>query len=241
MTEVVIYTHASRTAVRRALLSLPQRARAGGVVQNDMMTDVGVALLDHIQEAFATKSRGKTDETGDKWTPLQPRTIAERIAKQKHPQSRNTRPSRGLTDKQRERWWAIYRRQLARFRGDKSNAARVAWTTLKQEGAKTLIDKYGAQKVDILRDTNDLMNSLTPHSNSSLAVFRVTPAMVEVGTTRPHAILHHKGNPSRNLPQRKLWPNPKDWPSTWWRDILTEVQSGIVELTIQVVREASGQ
>lgn len=239
MTETVIYTHSSRESVLRALRSIPQKMRAGGVIPDTTLENCGLILLDHIQEAFAVKSQGGTDEAGETWKPLHPRTIAYRRAKRSRAETaRAGHPSQALTQAQQDRWWQVYRQQLARFRGDKSSAAKAAWTTLRAEGAHTLLDKYGNERVDILRDTNDLMNSLTPHSNSDMAVFRVTPAQVEVGTRRPHALSHHKGVPQNNLPQRKLWPAPRDWPDYWWAGILTEVQVGIVEMVKQVVREA---
>ncbi len=239
MSETVIYTHLSRDAVIRALRTIPQEARAGGVVQDEMMEGAGVALLDRIQEAFAAKSRGGTDEAGETWPALSPRTIAYRRAKRSREESgRSNRPSQGLTQSQQDRWWVVYRRQLARFRGNKASAARAAWVTLKAEGARTLLEKYGDGVVDILRDTNDLMGSLTPHSGSDLAVFNVTPGQVELGTRRPHAETHHRGVPQINLPQRRLWPEPRNFPDSWWSDILAEVRAGLVELTRQVVEHA---
>lgn len=205
------------------------------------MSKCGIALLDRIQEAFAAKSQGGTDQAGERWEPLSPKTIAYRRAKRSRVESsRGKHPSQALTEEQTARWWAIYKRQLAKFRGDKSSAARVAWTILKREGAQTLFDKYSKEKVDVLRDTNELMNSLTPNSGSSKSIFRVLPGEVEVGTNRDHAITHHKGIPGK-LPQRRLWPSVNRWPDNWWYDILSEVQDGIVGLTIQAINEVSGQ
>jgi hypothetical protein len=242
MTETVIYVRASHEAVLRALRTLPQRICGGGVIQETMLTHAGTALLDHIQEAFAVKSQGGTDAAGESWKPLHPRTIAYRRAKRSSAErGRPTHPSQALTAAQQDRWWTIYRQQLARFRGNKSAAAKVAWVTLRSEGAHTLLDKYANEKVDILRDTNELMDSLTPNSGSSKSVFRISAAQVELGTTRIGALSHHRGDPSRNLPQRRLWPEPRNFPPAWWRGILCEVQDGVVEIVKQVVHEAAGQ
>ena len=236
MPEIVIHTTAPREAVLAVIRSLPQKVLAGGPLMDEALTKCGIALLDHIKEAFVVKSQGGTDEAGENWAPLSPKTIAYRRAKRSHTErSRATRPSQALDDRQRDRWWQVYRQNWHRFRGNKASAAKIAWTVLKSEGAHTLIDKYGTEKVDILRDTFDLINSLTPNSGSSLAVFRVTPATVEMGTTRVGALSHHKGDPSRNLPQRKLWPDVRQWPDTWWRDILKEIQDGIVRVVVQEV------
>lgn len=215
--------------------------RAGGTIPDTALENCGLALLDHIQEAFAVKSQGGTDEAGEHWKPLHPKTIAYRRAKHLRSRAESGRashPSQALTTAQQDRWWQVYRQQLARFRGDKSSAAKAAWTVLRAEGAHTLLDKYGTEKVDILRDTNDLMNSLTPHSGSDMAVLRVTPGQVEVGTSRPHSLSHHEGVPQVNLPQRRLWPEPRNFPDTWVADMLAEVRAGVVEMVKQVVREA---
>lgn len=218
------------------MYSLPQMARAGGTVQDEMMANCGTALLDRIQLAVVVKSQGGTDEAGDTWKPLHPRTIAKRLAKQHRTTSAHAaHPSQALTEKQREKWRAIFRGYLKRFPGELSSAARVAWGVLRKDGAHTLLDKYGTQKVDILRDTGELLESLTPNSGSNRAVFRVMPGQVELGSSRPHALAHHRGVPQQNLPQRRLWPIASRWPDPWWYDILSEAQVGVVELTMQVV------
>ncbi len=238
MPEVVIYTSASRAAVRHALLSLPQRMCAGGMIPDSTMTRCGNALLERIFSAFVVKSLGGTDEAGESWRPLHPKTIAYKRARRTPIEvRRGSRPSQALNIKQQERWWEVYRRNLAKYH-DKSTAAKVAWFVLKSEGATTLLDKYGTQKTEILRDKGDLLKSLSPETRTDKSVFRVTPATVEVGTNRKGAIYHHKGVPGR-LPQRRLWPAINNFPASWWHDILDEVQSGVVELTIQVVRETT--
>lgn len=241
MSEVTIYVRANRDTLISELTTLPQRARAGGVVQDAMLTDAGEALLDRIQRAFARKSQGGSDEAGQSWKPLSSRTIAHRARRTRAASGRSAHPSQALTPKQQEKWRAIFRSQLKKFPGDLSSAAKVAWVILKKEGAHTLLDKYGTQKIDILRDTGELMESLTPRSGSARAIFRVLPGQVELGTSRPHALAHHLGVPKINLPQRRLWPPIDRFPDSWWYDILSEIQSGVVELTLQVVREVEGR
>ncbi len=239
MAETVIYVRASREAIRRAILRIPQEARAGGTLADSMMTRCGLALLGRIKQAFIVKARGGTDEAGDKWVPLSPYTIAY---KRRHPGvppasvRAVSRPSWMLTNKQRDRWWEMYRRALRMYKGDKSHAARRAWFILKSEGAETLFDKYGNTQVEILRDTGLLLNSLSPGVTSDADVFRVLPGEVIVGTNRKGAAEHHSGVPSRNLPQRRLWPDPKKWPSSWWLDILEQVKQGLVDIAIQLFR-----
>lgn len=207
-----------------------------------MMTRVGLAVLGRIKRAFVVKARGGTDEAGDSWQPLSPKTIAYSKTRQrgrggrtKTEKKRDRYPSQALTQKQQDRWWEVYRRNLARFRGDKRHAAAAAWLVLKGEGATTLLQKYGGRKVEILRDTGLLLNSLSPGYGGPEQVFRVEPGAVTVGTNRKGARGHHEGIPGR-LPQRRLWPEPSKWPESWWRDILTEVKQGMVDIFLQIMR-----
>jgi hypothetical protein len=246
MSKITIYVRANRWVVRQAVMKLPAAARTGGALAGAMMTRCGLALLGRIRTAFIVKARGGTDDAGDKWPPLSPTTIAYR---RRHPgvprQSIRAahRPSWMLTSKQNRRWWGLYRHGLAMFEGDKGQAARRAWFILKSEGAETLIGRYGNANVEILRDTGLLLNSLSPgvekvsrHNIRSRhhQVFNIGPGEVIVGTNRKGALAHHKGIPGR-LPQRRLWPDPAKWPSSWWLDITEQVQQGLVDLFIFLV------
>ena len=109
---------------------------------------------------------------------------------------------------------------------------------LKAEGAKTIIGEYGGMQVDILRDTGLLLNSLSPGYATNYEsvpqvenqVFRPGRGEVIIGTNRKWAAAHHHGVPGR-LPQRRLWPEPKDWPSGWWGSILDAAREGLIEIT----------
>jgi hypothetical protein len=196
--EQTVYVRASRADVRQALRQLPTLARSGGPIADAMMTRCGMALLGRIKTAFVAKARGGTDEAGDSWKPLSPKTIAYSRRHPGVPKARAWaahRPSYALTDKQRDRWWDVYRQRLAIYKGDKGHAAAVAWLILKGEGATTLLDKYGNTKVEILRDTGLLLNSLSPGVASSERIFQVGRGEVIVGTNRKGAAAHHKGVP----------------------------------------------
>lgn len=240
MTQNTIHVRSTREALRSALSTIPGAARAGGSTANVMMTRCGMALLGRIKQAFITKSRGGTDEAGDTWKPLSPKTIAysktRRRGRTKAEKKRDVRPSQGLSAKQRDRWWQVYRRQLAIYKGNKGHAAAVAWLILKGEGATTLVEKYGHQKVDILRDTGLLLNSLSPGVSHPNSVFRTAPGVVIVGTNRKGAAAHHKGIPGR-LPQRRLWPLVSRWPASWWRDIMDQVKQGLLDLATNIARK----
>lgn len=257
MAEVVIYVRANRAAVRSAISSIPQEARSGSASANAIMVRCGLAALGRIRDAFIVKARGGTDECGDSWEPLNPKTIAYGRRHRKKPGdpkesqvfSRAKRlpwvpnqgvragyaPSYALTKKQNERWWELYRQGLAIFKGDKEHAARRAWFISKSEGATTLIAQYGNAKVDILRDKGLLFNSLSPGVASSEQVFRVNPGEVIVGTNRKWAATHHNGVPGK-IPQRRLWAEPSKWTSNWWLDIAEQGRAGLIDLTISLVR-----
>lgn len=245
MIQRTIYVRATRAEVVASLLRVPTEAVAGGPIADSMLMHCGFAILGRIHRAFLVKAKGGTDEAGEKWEPLSPYTIAYRMTtrKGKHrrskvERSRPNRPSQALNSKQQERWWEVYRQVLAQYKGNKGHAAAVAWVKLKEEGAKTLFDKYSNYQVDILIDSHDLVDSLSPEGESEYKIFRVSPGEAEVGTSRPGASHHHRGIPGR-LPQRRLWPEPKKWPNDWWGDILGELTLGVVDLAVCAVAYAS--
>ena len=245
MTHNVVHVRTSHAAVRQVIAQLPAAARAGGPIADAMMMRVGMAILGRIRAAFVVKARGGTDEGGVRWKPLSPKTIAYSKTRQRGKggrtrteKKRDAYPSQALNARQQARWWAVYRRQLAIYKGDKGHAAAVAWLVLKAEGARTLVDKYGNRPVEILRDTGLLLNSLSPGVASTERIFRVQPGAVIVGTNRKGALRHHTGIPGR-LPQRRLWPAPDRWPASWWKDVTEQAKQGLLDLAAQLVKGAS--
>lgn len=246
MAENVIYVRGSRSQVRKAIVAAVAAASGDTAAAKEaadaLQVRVGMTALGWIRDAFVVKARGGTDASGLKWPPLSPKTIAY---SRRHPGVLNPgsaraafAPSWMLTDKQRERWWAIYRRGLGQFRGDKAKAAKLAWFVVKGEGAETLIGKYGQTQVDILRDTGLLLNSLSPGvtpGNVEHQVFRMGPGEVVIGTNRKHALAHHEGIPGK-LPQRRLWPEPSQWPQEWWDDIASQARQGYIDIFLSILR-----
>lgn len=206
---------------------VPTAAARGSTTQT-MMERCAEALLEHIRAAFLTKSRGGTDDAGDRWAPLAPKTVAysrrgQRIARES---GRGSRPSQALSERQRTRWWDLYRQGLAIFQGEKAAAARRAWAILKREGATTFFDKYGSRRVTILYDTGALYRSIKARVNRSEAV---------VSSDHPGAAAHHNGVPGK-LPQRRLWPGPYRWPVSWWEDIIQIVQQEVADIAERAAR-----
>lgn len=241
----VVTTHATPQDVLRALRQVP-RAASGrrvptgwGAVTRQLYVRVGLQALDLIQQAFVVKSRGGTDEAGERWQPLAPSTVARRNAKPRRRPRGTTHPSAALTPKQRQRWWELYKRGLAWFKGDKAHAAAGAWVKLRAEGgARTLAEKFGLGQVEILRDTGLLKNSLSPGVPPDAAgsspprvkhqVFRLGRGEVTIGTNRQGAAAHHRG--LGHVPERRLWPRVSRWPARWWQLILGQLRQGVVEV-----------
>ena len=252
-----IYVRATRAAVRSAISGIPQEARAGGATANAMMIRCGFTALGLISRAFVVKSLGGTDEAGDSWVPLKPTTIAYSRRHIKKPgDTKESRvfsrakvmpwipkariragyaPSYALTRKQNDRWWDVYRQGLVMFKGNKGHAAARAWVILKSEGATTLMAQYGNAKVKILNSTGLLLSTLEPGSKSSGQVFRVGPGEVIVGTSRRWAGVHHCGSRNGRVPQRRLWPEPRRWPSSWWLDIAEQARAGLVDIAVSLI------
>lgn len=190
---------------------------------------MGVALLSKIQQAFIDKSRGLRADDGIQWPKLKRETIAQRrtTGPERKAAGVGGKRTRGLlTPAEDKRWRGIFGSTLARLRAKgvdegeaKALAAKIAWSTLKSEGAKTKLDVFGGRTVDMLRDTGLLFRSLTPGvqdrpSGADGQIFETPPGAVIVGSNvKPW---HHKGVPGR-LPARPLW--PEQIPEEWWKAI----------------------
>lgn len=141
-----------------------------------------------------------------------------------------------LTKAQLKRWQLIFARSLQRFlvsmpeAAAKKRAAKTAWATLKNEGARTLLEVFGKRQVDILRDTGILLNSLSPGKITSSntydkpngdggehQIFETIANGVIVGTNVPYAASHNHGDPKRGIPKRQFLPDvpPPIWVERW--------------------------
>lgn len=221
--ETVVYVRKPRAEVLRRLHSVPHLAKEGGPA-DVILSRAGIVASRRIQNSFLAKSFGGTDETGERWAPLARATVLKRLRRMN---PTTDRPSSALTPADREKWWNIYRYALAQTH-NKATAAKIAWVRLKRSGGVGLYDKYGASGLLILRDTDALWRSLQP--GTLYNVFRVLPGQCELGTSRPGATAHHAG--AKNLPQRRLWPHPRDWTSAWWQDVLSEARIGLMQFIV---------
>jgi hypothetical protein len=100
---------------------------------------------------------------------------------------------------------------------------------------------FQASDVEILRDTGELLTSLTPKVVVGdtppvvpKQVFRLEHASVIIGTNREWALDQHEGRPHRvpPLPQRRLWPAPNRWPSSWWKELAEQGRDGLLAVLL---------
>lgn len=213
-----------------------------------VLTRGGVALLSQIQSAFIAKARGGVGSDGIKWAPLKRATIAARRASKTELRKLGAsgQRTRGLlTPEQDRKWRAVFASTLARLRargtdGAAAIAAAKAWGVLKAEGAKTRLEVLGGRQVEILRDTSRLFRSLSPGVREDQApkaegqVFEAVPGRITVGTSVEYALAHHRGNPSRNLPARPLWPGAL--PDAWAAAVNRALVRGILDAVAHVAR-----
>lgn len=80
MTQVSVRTRLSRKEIKNVINNIPKELRTGPLSQ-ELMQEVGMVILGLIKKAFITKARGGTDESGLRWAPLSPVTIARRLGR----------------------------------------------------------------------------------------------------------------------------------------------------------------
>lgn len=238
-----------RRTVRQTVAALAGGPDPGGVARG-LQLRLGVALLSKVQQAFIVKSRGGVGEDGIQWQPLKRATIAQRRT------SAGERKALGITGKrvrglltadEDKRWRRIFATRKSYFMAKfglsdaaaSERAAKIAWATLKAEGAKTKLEVLGNRQVDILRDTGELFRSLSPGvdatpSGADGQIFETPPGQVIVGTNKKP--WHHTGIPGK-LPARPLWPTDGRLPVAWWDALLRVIQMGALRALELALRE----
>ena len=217
-------------------------------VAGPVLTRGAISLLSQIQSAFIAKARGGVGSDGIKWAPLSRKTIAARRTTPGELKSLGIKGKRVrglLTPAEDKRWRGIFASTLARLRARgieggaaMAIAAKTAWAVLKASGAKTKLEVLGGRTVEILRSTSRLLNSLTPGYESTPSgaedqIFQAEPGRIVVGTSVEYALKHHKGDPSKNLPARPLWPD--EMPEIWWAAVNAALLRGIVRAVQELV------
>lgn len=232
MTQASTTTHvnSSEAALIASIIKVPLAIREENLITRRALTNVGLAILKKIRDAFIIKSKGGTDESGDRWAPLAPSTIAQRLRKKSGLKADKSKQA--VSDS----WRQYYIQGLMRHKGNKAHAARFAWLKVKAAGHKPIAPRL-ASNIDILRDTGLLLRSLSPGERSPEQVFVVHGGKVILGTTRKGAMAHHKGMIGK-LPQRRLWPSPQHWSASWKRDIVRAARQGIQDVILELAKRA---
>jgi hypothetical protein len=249
---------------------------------------LGFGALSDIKDAYVTKADGGTDEMGISWPDLTPETKAygrrfgpgeQSRLKGAAGLGRQNRFAPGqntglLTAEQLKKWKRLFAQALNRLRVSlpekeaKERAAQIAWAQLKREGAQTKLQVYGSRKVQVLRDTGVLLNSLSPGvlsgqppfmtytkpsgDGGDQQEFEVSPGRVSVGTNVPYAAAHQNGTRSgvvgphkagvanRGAVRRQILPdNEGQIPDVWWQRWLG-IANGALQAGAEILfREAA--
>lgn len=108
---------------------------------------------------------------------------------------------------------------------------------------KELKKRKPSISLDVLTETELLMRSLTPPPKTARGptrrkdqMFRIERNSVVIGTDRPWAYTHHYGIPGR-LPRRPLWPDPANWPPSWWKEICKAAKMELVATITRLLRD----
>jgi hypothetical protein len=112
-----------------------------------------------------------------------------------------------------------------------SGADGKAWTPLKAATIRARRSGKGTGQVQILRDTGILLSSLSPGGTGN--IMDILPGSITLGTNCPYAVHHHEG--TAKIPARPLWPDPRDWPESWWLDIGEQARAGIARLVAALI------
>ena len=262
----------ARRLARRIAGMLVGRETDTERVARGVFLTLGFAALNSIKQDFIVKSRGGTGEDGVKWPPLTKEYLAygrspgegrgsgrrfgpgEKAALKKAAglgkQHRfGIGADRGLLTKaEKKRWESIYGSRVTRLslslplEDAKTFAAKIAWAQIKREGAHTMLETFGNRKVDILRDTGVLFNSLSPgqldgagpdavyssptSDGGSQQVFELLGNGVIVGTSVPYGIYHQEAtSPNRLRPFLPTGNIPERWEQNW-------LDAGLVALEV---------
>lgn len=230
-----------------------------------MFTAVGVEALTNIKNDFVLKGDGKAGEDGVTWKPLSKEYLAyqRRFGPNEKSDLKKAAGLGGahrfapggkkglLNAQQLKHWRAIFRNMLARFvaNGDplddaKAHAAAIAWIVVKRHGAKTMLEVFGNRKVQILKDTGVLLNSISPGKQinekgdyekpqtkgGGEQIFDWMKDGIIVGTNVAYAGYHQHGKNARPFLPKGALPQI-------WADRILAVGMGAIALGIQRITE----
>jgi hypothetical protein len=244
-----VTTNRSPQTVMRAIQGVVNALTGAGPDRGGLARSVhlagGVEALSNVKADFVRKASGATGEDGTTWAPLTKEYLAyqrrfgkgEKAALKKAAGLTSANRQRGLlTAAQNKRWkqvfWQVFSRlQLSLSDSEaKARASAAAWSVVKREGARTMLEVFGNRKVDINRDTGVLLNSLSPGvfdgstyqkpsgEGGSEQIMEPIVNGVVVGTNVAYAAAVHK--------RRPLWTDP--FPEVWTQRIANVVEQAMV-------------
>lgn len=220
MSTTTIQIKGSKRELRKAIKHLP------GYISGAVPDVYGIgrtfkaffaqAFWERVHKAYEVKSTGGADDTGTKWKPLSPATIAQRPlvpGERKSLGIKRNEKVRGLLTPQQDLLWkgifaSTFKRLIAQGYGAgqaKAEAGQLAWAILKKMGAKTKLEVLGKRNVPIGIDSGDLYEATTP-GKASVAGYQPPPNQkfisrrggIEIGIKLPYATKFHK--------VRRIWP-----------------------------------
>lgn len=170
---------------------------------------VARSFLQSVYTAYEAKSLGGSDELGNRWKPLSPKTIAMRpITKEDRAQFGIGRLSgRGLlSSRENRRWKGIYASVFRRTKEELGEreasalAAKTAWGILKAQGARLRTEVLGSRNVLIMRLTQRLFRSLRPTTQIPYRpradqIYDARNGSFQIGTSVPYAVDVAKDRP----------------------------------------------
>ena len=229
----VLYTGES-SALRAKLLRLGpilsgKEPDIGGIGEQ-VSTALGMWFLAEIRIDYIRKSDGVQGEIGGTWKPLSRMTIENRRQGHKFlaaEKAFNEREAIVRAEQQR-----IFERLAMSIPKNEAMARSkvLAEEYATQKTRTTYVESRSAMKIQILRDTGVLLNSLSPGQvtsdgryvvqvvpGSDKQIFEPVAGKVTVGTNVAYAADHQDGVPSRRLPARPFFPRKGEQiPERWW-------------------------
>jgi hypothetical protein len=197
-----------------------------GTLRNDkhsvrrvFWSTLGNELFGRIHDSYRIRSEGGTDDLGNSFKPLSPSTIASRpigrgnlgglgLTKKQTGTSFKDRKRGLLTPAENAKWKAIFSKVLTKLLLTQSEdtakmvAAKIAWATLKNQGARTKKEEFSDRDVLIMRVTDTIYNSLAPGKAGARTyrppanqVFEIEGTTVTMGTDVPYAHFHNNTRP----------------------------------------------
>jgi hypothetical protein len=244
MIEQTVYVRASqRNAVRTALHSLPGTlARGTGPIAQGYRNGLAFGLLQKVTENLVANSEiGGNPDVNLNWPPLAESTLHQRLHKTSH-RSRTTQKARERNMSPDQK--ATIRKRINEIKSELIEDGLEPFAALGLARAQ-VYNQYRAAGVKIptrrelvpmLRDTGIGVNALSPVAFDDESgsyqppraganpdtgepvepIFENNPGEIAIGV-RGYFALHHLGG--KRLPQRRLWPEPEQWPESWWDHI----------------------